>query len=80
MMTLQDLMEAVDDLSYDELHQLRFYVDRRVKQMQPAQGITPEERVQRLEAAAAALREGLSEEQAAEITAAMNWGIKISSQ
>jgi hypothetical protein len=80
MTTLHDLMQAVNDLSYNELQQLRLHIDERVQQLKPAQGITPEDRIQRLEAAAAALREGLSEEQTAEITAAMNWGIKISSQ
>ena len=78
MMTLHDLMEAVDNLSYDELQQLHLHIDERVQQLQPAQGITPEDRIQRLKAAAVALREGMSDEQLAEITAAMNWGIKIS--
>ena len=71
-MTLQDLMRAIDHLSSDELYQLRRYIDERERQTHPARGKTPQERVQRLQAAAAAIREGLTVEELAAMTAAMN--------
>lgn len=71
-MTLQELMRAVDALSYDELNQLRRYMDDREQQLHFPQDETPEERIRRLDAAAAAIREGLTKEQLAEMTAAMN--------
>jgi DNA-binding ferritin-like protein len=75
-MTLQDLMQAIDYLSKQELHQLRQYIDEREKEQEkqthPARGATPQERVRRLQAAAAAIREGLTREELDEMTAAMN--------
>jgi hypothetical protein len=71
-MTLQDLMRAIDHLSVDELNILREYIDERKQQTHPARGKTPQERVQRLQAAAAAIREGLTVEQLAEMTTSMN--------
>lgn len=75
-MTLQELMRAIDHLSRPELDQLRQYIDQREKeqerQIHPARGDTPQERVRRLDAAAAAIREGLTQEELDEMTAAMN--------
>ncbi len=71
-MTLQELMRAVDALSYDELNQLRHYMDEREQQLHFPQDATPEERIRRLDAAAAAIREGMTKEQLAEMTATMN--------
>lgn len=71
-MTLQDLMRAIDALSSEELHRLRLYIDERQQQANPLRELTPEERIRRLNAAAAALREGLTPDQLAEMTAAMN--------
>jgi hypothetical protein len=66
------LMEAIDTLSYDELHQLRRYIDDHEHLTHPYRDSTPEERIQRLDAVAAALREGLTEEQWLEMTTAMD--------
>jgi hypothetical protein len=70
--TLQELMKAIDTLSYDELRQLRRYIDEHEQLTHPYRDSTPEERIQRLDAVAAALREGLTEEQWLEMTAAMD--------
>ena len=75
-MTLQDLMQAIDYLSKQELHQLRQYIDEREKEQEeqthPAHGATPQERVQRLQEAAAAIRAGLTQEELDAMTIAMN--------
>lgn len=71
-MTLQELFEAVNNLSYAELSQLRRYVDEREQVVRPAHPLPPEERIRHLDAAAAAIREGLTEEQMTGMIAAMN--------
>lgn len=73
MMTLQEVKKAVDQLTENERAELRAYLDQSpAHSLKQGRGATPEERVQRLQAAAAAIREGLTEEELAEMTAAMN--------
>jgi len=71
-MTLQELIKAIDQLSYQDLDLLRRHMDEREHQTRLAQNLTPEERIQRLDAAAAALREGLTEEEIADMVQAIN--------
>jgi hypothetical protein len=71
-MTLNDILQAVDKLSHEELRQLRGYVEQRERQSHPARGLTPEERIRRMRSAAAAIREGMTQEQLDEMFAAMN--------
>jgi hypothetical protein len=70
MMTLQDVMKAVDRLSADELRELRRYLDQR--ESTAALELTPDERARRLDKAFEQLREGLTQEQLDEMTGAMN--------
>jgi hypothetical protein len=71
-MTLQDAIKVVDELSRDELWQLRAYIDQRTGQLQPARGLTPEERIRQLDMVAAAIREGMTQAELDTMTAAMN--------
>ncbi len=72
MMTLHDVKKAVDKLSSDERRELREYLDQRESMEQPGSQLSPEERIRRLDVAARALREGLTQEQLDEISEAMN--------
>ena len=71
-MTLADIMQAVDQLSHEELYRLRQYIEQREWQTHPARGSTPEERIQRMRDAATAIREGMTQEQLDEMFAAMS--------
>lgn len=66
-MMLDELMRAVDELSDEDLRQLREYVNQR-----HASKLSANERIQMLEAAADAIREGLTPEELDEMIAAMN--------
>lgn len=73
MVTLQDVMKAVDRLSLEELRQLRAYLDQlEGTPVSPAQDMTPEERACRLDTAFEQLREGLTQAELDEMTEAMN--------
>lgn len=72
MMTLKDIMQAVDHLSHEELQYLRQYIEQREWQTHPARGSTPEERIRRMNRAAAMIREGMTQDQLDEMIAAMN--------
>lgn len=65
-MTLEQLFQAVDHLSYEELRELHEYVERRRRE-------ATEARVKAFDEAVAALQEGLSEEEIEEIVAAINY-------
>jgi len=71
-MTLQELIKAIDELSYNDLDLLWRHMDERKHQTRPAQNLKPEERIRRLDSAAAALREGLTQEELVDMTQAMN--------
>ncbi|MBN1562402.1 MAG: hypothetical protein JXA10_01075 [Anaerolineae bacterium] len=72
MMTLQEVIKALDVFSLDELIQLRTYIDQRTDTMSLAHDLTPEERAHRLDTAFEQLREGLTPAELNEITEAMN--------
>jgi hypothetical protein len=71
-MTLQEVIKALDDLSPDELRELRAQIEQREWEHLPAYQLTPVERAQRLNDAFERFREGLTQEQLDEISAAMN--------
>lgn len=71
-MTLTEIMQAIDELSPDELHRLQAYIQQREWQTHPNRGQTPAERVRRLEEAAAQIREGLTHAELHAMTTAMN--------
>ncbi len=70
-MMLDNLYQVIDDLSADDLDALSEYIEQQREHRRLAQ-YTAEERIQKIEAAFAELREGLTVEQIAEITEAMN--------
>lgn len=71
-MDIQDILLAIDQLNPDELQQIRQRLDERQKRFQPQISESTLAWKQRLDSAIAAFREGLSEEELAEITYAMN--------
>jgi predicted nucleic acid-binding Zn-ribbon protein len=70
-MMLDSLYQVIDDLSMDELDTLSEYIEQQREQRRLAQ-YTTEERIQKIEAAFAELREGLTQAELDEITEAMN--------
>ncbi len=62
MVSLQEVFRAVDQLSAEELAELRAYVNQREVQIQPAHRLSPQERIHRLDKAARAIREGFTDE------------------
>lgn len=70
-MMLDSLYQVIDDLSADDLDALSEYIEQQREQRRLAQ-YTTEERIQKIEAAFAELREGLTPAQLDEITEAMN--------
>ncbi|MCU0514014.1 MAG: hypothetical protein MUE40_15770 [Anaerolineae bacterium] len=72
MLNLQDVKEAVDRFSPEELRELREYLDRRTDEIQVSRPLTPEERIRRLQEAATAIRAGFNDEEWDEIEQAMN--------
>lgn len=69
-MNLREVMKAVDELSPEDLRQLRDYVNQRATQT--AHPLSPEERIRRLDAAARAIREGFTDEEWRQIERDMN--------
>jgi hypothetical protein len=70
-MILADVFKLVDQLSSAVLREVRAYIDEREQQVSKPE-MTPEQRFRRLEEGFAGIREGLSEEELAELTDAMN--------
>ena len=61
VMTLQEMMKAVDRLSPEERAQLRVYIDQQKTPPMPVSTLSPEERIRRLDEAAKAIREGFTD-------------------
>lgn len=70
-MMLDSLYQVIDDLSADDLDALSEYIEQQREQRRLAQ-YTTEERIRKIEAAFAELREGLTPAELDEITEAMN--------
>jgi hypothetical protein len=70
-MMLNSLYHMIDDLSADDLDALSEYIEQQREQRRLAQ-YTTEERIQKIEAAFAELREGLTPAELDEITQTMN--------
>lgn len=71
MLNFQEMIRVVDQLSPEELRELRNYIDQREAQSQPAHRLSPEERIRRLDEAARAIRAGFTEAEWAEVERAM---------
>jgi hypothetical protein len=72
MMNLRDVIKVVDQLSPEELRELRDYINQREAQTSSEPVLSPEERIRRLDEAAKAIREGLTEEEWKQIENDMN--------
>lgn len=72
MLRLQEVKEAIDHLSPEELRELREHLDRRASENLPRHPLPPEERIRRLEEAARAIRAGWTDTEWAAIEQAMN--------
>lgn len=71
-MTLSEILKAVDALTLDERRQLRDYLDRHESESLRRSHFSPEQRIQMLEEASAAIREGLTQDELEQMIAAMN--------
>lgn len=65
-MTFEEVLQVVDQLNDEERQRLHQYLDQQVHPL------SAEERIRRLNAAMDAMRDGLSQEEIDEMTAAMN--------
>ena len=72
MHTLQEIRQAVDQLSKDELADLRIYIQQREQTVYAVHLRSPEERIALLERAAQAIHKGFSDAEWTEIEQAMN--------
>lgn len=72
MLNLQDVKEAIDHFSPEELRELREHLERRASEIQPSHLLSPEERIRRLEEAARAIRAGFTDAEWDEVEQAMN--------
>lgn len=70
-MTFEEVLQVVDQLNDEERQRLHQYLDQQAQSIK-AHPLSAEERIQRLNAAMDAMRDGLSQEELDEMTAAMN--------
>jgi|GEM_PF-1131317 len=71
-MTLKDIQTAIDALSFEEIKQLRAYLDQREADLRPGQGKTPQERLRLFDEAMAEIRAGLTQTELDQLTMDMN--------
>lgn len=69
--TLEEIKQAIAELTPAERAELRIYLEQ-VESPPAVNGLSPEERARRLDAAFEQFREGLTPEQLEEMTEAMN--------
>lgn len=72
MLNLQEVKEAVDHFSPEELRELREHLEKRAVEILTQHRLAPEERIRRLDAAAKAIREGFTEAEWEAVEKAMN--------
>lgn len=72
MLNLQQMKEAVDQLSPDELRELRAYLDERASTTPSTHPRSPAERIHLLQAGARAIRESFTDAEWAVVEQAMN--------
>lgn len=71
-MNLRDVLEIVDQLSKEELAELRAYLEPLEAQTAPADPVSEEERIHRLDEAARAIRDGFSNAEWVAVEQALN--------
>lgn len=72
MLNLQEVKEAVDHFSPEELRELREHLERRAVEILTQHHLSPEERIRRLEEAAKAIREGFTDAEWEAVEKSMN--------
>ena len=72
MLNLEEVKEAVDHFSPEELRELREHLEKRVVEILTQQHLSAEERIRRLDEAAQAIREGFTEAEWKAVEQAMN--------
>jgi uncharacterized alpha-E superfamily protein len=72
MLNLQEVKEAVDHFSPEELYELREHLEKRAVEILTVHRLSPEERIRRLDEAAKAIREDFSDAEWEAVEKAMN--------
>ncbi len=72
MLNLQEVKEALDHFSPEELRELREHLEKRTIEVLTQHHLSPEERIRRLDEAAKAIREGFTEAEWEAVEKAMN--------
>jgi hypothetical protein len=72
MLNLQEVKEAVDHFSPEELRELREPLEKRVVEILTQHHLPPEERIRHLDEAARAIREGFTDSEWEAVEKAMN--------
>lgn len=72
MLNLQEVKDAVDHFSPEEIRELREHLEKRAVQMLTQHRLSPEERIARLDEAAKGIREGFTESEWETIEKSMN--------
>jgi gamma-glutamyl:cysteine ligase YbdK (ATP-grasp superfamily) len=72
MLNLQEVKEAVDHFSPEELRELREYLETRTGELLSQQQLSPQERIRRMDEAARAIREGFTEAEWEAVEQSMN--------
>jgi hypothetical protein len=72
MLNLQQVKEAVDHFSPEELHELREHLEKRAVEILMQHHLSADERIRRLDEAAKAIREGFTESEWEAVEKAMN--------
>ena len=72
MLNLEEVKEAVDHFSPEELRELREHLEKRAVEILTQHHLSPEEQIRRLDEAAKAIREGFTEAEWEAVEKAMN--------
>lgn len=72
MLKLQEVKEAIDHFSPEELRELREHLEKRAVQILTQQPLPAEERIRRLDEAAKAIHEGFTEAEWEAVEKSMN--------
>ncbi len=72
MLNLQEVKDAVDHFSPEELRELREHLEKRAVEILSGHQLSPEERIRRLDEAAKAIREGFTESEWDAVEKAIN--------
>lgn len=72
MLNLEEVKNAIDHFSTEELHELRDHMEKRIVEILTQHPLPPDERIRRLDEAAHAIREGFTQEEWEAVERAMN--------